>query len=357
MSDQAKPKIVVLDPDPDFLDAFTLHGKTRQANIVTRHYSSKHPVALEDLLFEEQPDVLIINLDQVDQLQSANQILELKRFPLPMPPLTMGTTARDALSLKVSAYESGLDDYLIRPFSPIEVWLRVDVLLRIRQLQRSLDLATRKLSSANVELTHSNRSLEVLTMTDELTGLNNMRFMTQYLEKQFHVIARHQRALSIMMIDLDHFKSVNDQNDHLVGSDTIKKVGHIIFDATRSSDTKARYGGDEYIVAMPETDIPGAEIVGERVRSSVAALQLKGKETFQITASIGIAPYDPARHTSYRDVIRDADMALYIAKEQGRNRVVIYDHNLHGDDAKKGVYDETQSSVFTEIKKIKESLG
>ena len=128
------------------------------------------------------------------------------------------------------------------------------------------------------------------------------------------------------MMDLDHFKSVNDKNDHLVGSSTIGSIGHVINQTMRKMDVKARYGGDEYIVAMPETDEQGARMACERLRSAIEITDHTGSDgaTFRVTPSIGVACFDVTRHKSYKDLVRDADCALYEAKRLGRNRVAMY---------------------------------
>jgi two-component system cell cycle response regulator len=355
MSDPAKPLILLLDPDQDFLDAMEVEGHKRTVEIVAKPFSGQNREKLEDIVAECYPDIVVLNLDLDDELSFGEPVVEILRVPLPIPPIVMGTTARDAFALKSRAYHYGIDDVLIRPFNPREAWLRLDVLLRTRRLQRQLDLATRKLSTLNVSLQTSNRHLEEMTITDELTGLNNMRYMTQYLEKQFQVFSRHDRPFSVMMIDLDHFKQVNDKNDHLVGSDTIRTVGQIIHAATRGSDIKARYGGDEYIVAMPETDGDSAQTVAERIREAIRTCEFFGNEgaPFTVTASIGLACFERARHTNYKEIIKDADFAMYVAKQRGRDQVVLYEHGkTNAPEGSSENYDETQSSVLSEIEKV-----
>jgi two-component system cell cycle response regulator len=354
MLDPLKPSILFLDPDHDFLELMEQTGKKKGLSVITLPYSKRDTVSIEEILFQHYPDVVVINLDQSDELSFGEPIREILAVPTPMTPLIVGTTSKDSISLKSKAYGLGIDDYLVRPFNPTEVWLRLDVHLRTRKLQRQLDAATRKLSTINAQLSSSNRTLEEMTLTDELTGLNNMRFMTQYLEKQFPSVCRYERSFSIMMIDLDHFKEVNDQNDHLVGSETIKVIGKLIHEATRGSDIKARYGGDEYIVAMPETDGQAAMLVGERIRESIFRFKLKGSDNnvFSVTSSIGIGSFEKTRHKSYADLVRDADFALYVAKKLGRNRVELFSSELFAKNKELTMdYDSSQSAVFTEIKK------
>jgi len=353
MSDLLKPLILVLDPDYDFLEEMQRQAQEKSIQIKTLPYSSRDRKPIEDVILENYPDILIINLDQDNEVNHGNPVLEVRRVPLPIPPIIIGITSREAVSLKQRCYDYGIDDYLLKPFNVSEVWMRLGVSLRIRSLQHQLDSATRKLSALNLRLSNSNKSLEVMTLTDELTGLNNMRFMTQYLEKQFQLFSRYDRPFAVMMIDLDKFKEVNDRNDHLVGSETIKVMGQIINQSTRASDIKARYGGDEYVVAMPETEREGAIVVAERIRVDIEAQQLSGtQDIFSVTSSIGVASFDKKRHKNFRDIVRDADVALYMAKNAGRNRVVYFNSNVMSVKASVDAgYDESQSAVFTEIKK------
>jgi len=354
MSGQVKPVILLLDPDLDFLEDMEKEAGTRPVEVISKIYSKRERVNIEDEILKHYPDIVVVNLDQDEHRGFADVVSDVLGVPTQLSPLVIGTSMQDSFTHKALAYKCGIDDYLVRPFKPKEAWFRLDVALRIRRLQTQLDEATRKLSQSNQELNISNRHLEEMTLTDELTGLNNMRFVTQFLEKQFHVFARFHRIFSIMMIDLDHFKEVNDQNDHLVGSETIRAVGHIIQNCTRGGDIKARYGGDEYIVAMPETDEVGAKVVAEKIRKAIEAYEIVGNEgkLFKVTGSIGIATYKEDLHKSYKDVIRDADYGLYTAKKSGRNCSVTIDSYELRKTSRDASYDETQSGVLSELKKL-----
>jgi diguanylate cyclase (GGDEF)-like protein len=172
--------------------------------------------------------------------------------------------------------------------------------------------------------------------------------MTQVLDKQFSLLQRYHRPFSIIMLDLDHFKSVNDENNHLVGSETIRSLALVIEASTRNTDIKARYGGDEYIIALPETDIEAATLVAERLRENIFlhSVNINEKLVVRVTASIGVAAFNPKCHQSFTDLIKDADKAMYKAKRSGRNQVCVFDFQ-----ADTG-YDESQSSVMSEVKKI-----
>lgn len=330
MSDRIKVTVLLLDPDSDFLIAARDANKDPSINVISETFGARNKAKLPELIQTHYPDIVVVNLDVDDELDFGSPITEIQNIPLSLCPLILGTSAREGFHLKSRVYKLGADDFLLRPFPVQEVWFRIEALIRTRRLQRQIDQASRNLSHLNLQLADSNKRLEQMTLTDDLTGLSNMRYMHKFLENHFLVLQRHPRPFAILMMDLDHFKSVNDKNDHLVGSATIRRVGEVIQKVMRLMDVKARYGGDEYIAAMPETDEVGARMAGERLRAAIEITDHTGSDgtLFRVTPSIGLACFDVNRHKSYKDLIRDADCALYEAKRLGRNRVAMYVHGV-----------------------------
>ena len=169
-----------------------------------------------------------------------------------------------------------------------------------------------------------NARLEQLAQTDPLTQLLNRRALTERISAEMERALRYDSALALLMIDLDHFKRVNDSFGHLVGDDVLRDVGQLLLDTIRTSDIVARYGGEEFLLLLPETDDAGAEHFAERIRSAVEGHRFgNGSHDGQLslTASIGVAVYPAARIESVEDLLARADAALYRAKADGRNRV------------------------------------
>lgn len=162
-----------------------------------------------------------------------------------------------------------------------------------------------------------------LVVTDDLTGLYNARHFHELLEYELERGRRYGSRVSLLFFDLDHFKGVNDRHGHLVGSRMIAEVGHLVRRHIRSSDRGARYGGDEYVVILPNTDKAGALTAAEHLLSTIRTYPFTtdGGERISITASFGAAtfPDDAADRTA---LIRAADSAMYQAKQEGRNRTV-----------------------------------
>jgi|CXWL01.1.fsa_nt_gi diguanylate cyclase (GGDEF)-like protein len=162
-----------------------------------------------------------------------------------------------------------------------------------------------------------------LTFTDDLTALYNARFMALYLDRELKRCRRTRASLSLLFMDLDGFKAVNDTHGHLAGSRTLVEVGAVLEKTVRDADVLIRYGGDEFVILFPETPLSGGLIIAERIRQVIEST--KFLETHQlearVSASIGIAAY-PESADDVRGLISCADQAMYEAKALGKNRVV-----------------------------------
>jgi diguanylate cyclase (GGDEF)-like protein len=171
--------------------------------------------------------------------------------------------------------------------------------------------------------------------------------MKEIFAELFNLVHRYERPLSVFMLDLDHFKDVNDSNDHLVGSTVLKEIGRILKEHTRKSDIQIRYGGDEFVVLMPETPVDSALRVAERVRKTISELSMTVNPDYvvKVTASLGVSTFDKSRHSEYWELLREADMAMYSAKKMGRNRVTVYGGEVQG-------YDTTKSSFASVLKNL-----
>ena len=165
--------------------------------------------------------------------------------------------------------------------------------------------------------------------TDELTGLNNRRHFFQRLEEELPRAKRYGHDISCIMLDIDHFKQVNDTYGHLTGDKVLMTLALLFATGFRETDVVARYGGEEIIILLPETDVEQARGVAEKIRAMVEEQDMTDDEgrTIRITASLGVAGLSPERLGSVSDpdaLVKCADEALYRAKEGGRNRVEVW---------------------------------
>jgi two-component system cell cycle response regulator len=168
-----------------------------------------------------------------------------------------------------------------------------------------------------------NRRLEELATTDALTRLMNRRALLDRLSAELDRARRFKQLLSLLMVDLDHFKMVNDEYGHLIGDDILRQMGSLLAGAVRTIDVVARYGGEEFVVILPETAIEGAAVFGERLKERVSEhrFEVGGERSLHLTCSVGVATFPSPRVASTEDLFARADEALYRAKSGGRNQV------------------------------------
>jgi diguanylate cyclase (GGDEF)-like protein len=188
------------------------------------------------------------------------------------------------------------------------------------------------LQRENLDLVVKNRMLSEVSSRDSLTGLYNRWFVIEKIDSEMNRALRHGSPMSLLMLDIDHFKRVNDTWGHGAGDQVLQSIGKLLRDSCRVYDVPGRYGGEEFCIVLPETKPGNTGVVAERIRSRLEATPLPyGDTTINVTASIGIAGIDlPEMNEllSPAALIDRADQALYSAKNRGRNRVELWDHAL-----------------------------
>jgi len=206
--------------------------------------------------------------------------------------------------------EIGINDYLTRPIDKNELQARVRTQIRKKRYTERL--------RDNVQM-----SIE-LAITDSLTGLYNRRYMESHLTTLVEQAATRGKPLTALVLDIDYFKAINDTHGHDAGDDVLREFATRIRKAIRGIDLACRYGGEEFVIVMPETDMAVATVVAERLRRRIASERFsiqQGASAIEVTISVGIATLDTAGDTA-ASILKRADQALYRAKRDGRNRVV-----------------------------------
>jgi diguanylate cyclase (GGDEF)-like protein len=213
-------------------------------------------------------------------------------------------TGVDSDEAKLEGFERGADDYITKPFQLDELVARIRAGVRIVGLQKAL--------------LESNRRLEELSLTDGLTGIANRRAFDQRLATAFETACRYERPLSLVLVDVDHFKGINDAHGHDRGDAVLRGVAQKIAATTRQVDFVGRIGGEEFAILLPETALFEAMQFCEKIRATIASDPIASQH---VTVSLGVAnvPHSYAIDTS--ELVRAADQALYRAKANGRNRV------------------------------------
>jgi len=225
-------------------------------------------------------------------------------------------TGRKGITNVVDGLDAGADDYLVKPFSPKELSARLKIGHRILDLEQRLRGAHEKMRQ--------------LAMHDELTGIWNRRAFYNYAISILDQARRKGHTTSLILLDIDHFKTVNDQFGHLVGDQVLNMVADTLKGNLRPYDRVGRWGGEEFIVLLPTTTIDEAIEIAERLRVSISASKYhldndaaKGQKYLTVEASLGVSSVTSEGHTSLDDFVGRADSMLYKAKEEGRNRVCV----------------------------------
>jgi two-component system cell cycle response regulator len=258
---------------------------------------------------ENPLDLIIVNsnLEDYDPLRLCSQIRSLERTRF--IPILLITEQGDEQMI-IRSLDLGVNDYIVRPLDPNEL------------IARTLTQVRRK--RYNDRLRNSVRQTIELAVTDALTGLHNRRYLDTHLRTLFARAKVRGRPLTLCITDIDRFKQVNDVYGHDAGDEVLKEFAGRVRSTVRGADLACRYGGEEFVVVMPDTPAEAAAAVAERLRGMIEArpFQLRSGETpLMLTASMGIATLGPGIETP-EQLLKQADRALYEAKNSGRNRVV-----------------------------------
>ncbi len=253
-------------------------------------------------------DLLIVSLglDNFDSLRLCSQVRSLDRTRN-IPILAIADA--DNNTRLVRGLEIGVNDYLARPIDRNEMLARVRTQIRKKRYTERL--------RDNVQM-----SIE-MAITDALTGLYNRRYMETHVGTLVEQAASRGKPLTVLVLDIDYFKAINDTHGHDAGDDVLREFAIRIRKSIRGIDLACRYGGEEFVVVMPETDLAVATMVAERLRRRIASEPFpiqQGARSIEVTISIGIAALGSADNAA--SVLKRADQALYRAKRDGRNRVV-----------------------------------
>jgi diguanylate cyclase (GGDEF)-like protein len=264
-------------------------------------------------------DLFMPNINGIELLRQMKQSFET------LPVVIM--TGYGSIEVAVESMQAGASDFVTKPVEATVLDIR---------LKRAIEYA------------HTKR----LADTDGLTGLYNRRSFQERLEQEIDRAIRYNRPLSLIMIDIDHFKMYNDTHGHLHGDSILVEVAHFLRTLSRTSDIVVRYGGEEFSLLLPETDLASAEALGQRLREQVERHTFRGTKPLPgkgLTISVGIASYMPP--DTKEALLEAADMALYRAKREGRNRVVVWRRDpglydtIHDEKTGRSIASPVQSDV------------
>lgn len=275
-----------------------------------RAFPSPLDEGLPRLVNELNPDLVLLGLEAPEQ-KGVDLLRALKAgagesfLPVVMVASTGDRTAR------LTALRLGADDVVLRPWDDEELVVRLQAMLRIKAQQD-------RIAARSCEL-------ERLSVTDELTGLFNRRHFRERMREEFLRAERYGQPLSLLILDLDHFKAINDRFGHLAGDEVLRQASRLLPDCVRDSDVVSRFGGEEFTILLPQTGLSGSLTAAERILSAVRSHRFAVGDGFErLTASIGVSSYPNRDVARAEDLLRTADQALYRAKRTGRDKISLH---------------------------------
>jgi diguanylate cyclase (GGDEF)-like protein len=292
--------VLVIEDHPDQRDLLAIVLQREGYKVVT---AANGVEALEKLESENiqiaLSDIMMPKMDGFELIKRIRSNPALKSIYLIL------ITARIQEGDRVRGLDLGADDYITKPFSFSELLARVRVGSRVVQYQQHL---------------------EYQTQVDSLTGLYNRRAFEKKVHEEFERSKRYHNPLSLLILDIDNFKTINDTYGHHGGDAALVKISETFREKTRQSDFPARYGGEEFVLILPETDEENAILVAGKVHDAIRSCAFgTSTRSFTLTVSIGVASSSARYYSDWREMLNDADRALYVAKNTGKDRVENWD--------------------------------
>jgi diguanylate cyclase (GGDEF)-like protein len=272
-----------------------------------------------ELYQKEDADLVLMDVAMpvMDGYEAARRMRTVKEDWIPIIFLSGNADPEDI----VAGIAAGGDDYLTKPVD------KTILSAKMAAMERIADMRTQLLELSQ-ELARANSELQKLADADGLTGLANRRTLDNYLEREVARAIREAHPISVIMIDLDHFKAYNDHYGHLAGDNCLKQIAAVLRrEIKRPGDLVGRYGGEEFCAVLPDTGHEGVRHIAEHIRHEVKKLAIphsgNGKRKV-VTLSLGVVTHIPDPSFPVTRLLSDADKALYHAKQSGRNRVEVY---------------------------------
>ncbi len=271
----------------------------------------------------DPPDMVLLDI-AMPGLDGYQVCQRFKDSPILSDIPVIFVSALDDMLDKEKAFSVGGVDYITKPIEAKDVLMRVETHLSIRKMQKQLEWRNSELEAEIIRRESVEEQLKLQAATDPLTQLYNRRQFFDIAEREVSRSERKNRPISIIMLDIDKFKEVNDTYGHLVGDQVLVRLAELCLKNFRKYDIWARYGGEEFVAMLPETDLQQCELVAERLRKLVANTSMQiGQTALSITVSMGIACMDVDSDLSIDELLDQADKTLYQSKREGRNRVTV----------------------------------
>lgn len=315
-------KFSILAVDDQQLNLKILQGYLADGGYEVRVAMSGE-AALEAL--QELPSDLVLLDVSMPGMNGFETCERIKTFPELKDVPIIFLSASDEVNDKVKGFLSGGVDYVTKPFQKAELMARVETHLALRNIQRELEDRNLQLEQEISTRRLMEDMLKRMAMTDYLTGLYNRRHFFDIAQSEIERCRRYKTPVSIIMMDIDHFKLVNDKYGHATGDLVLQVVAKQCRSILRGSDIVVRYGGEEFVALLPNTDAGQAFTAAERLRSNIETTDIIAEGgSLRVTISVGCVGYNGEEAVTVDELVNKADQALYQAKQAGRNRSIQY---------------------------------
>lgn len=299
-------RVLIIDDDDEFLTMIKLLLSLNKFEVDTANSGMEGLKKIE----ESNYDLVLLDvmMPEMSGFEVLKKIRDNEKFiDLPIIMLTAKSEKEDILE----GISLGANDYITKPFETEILIAKMKGLIKLKELQE--------------EIKQKNIILENLAITDGLTGAYNHRYFYKRLNEEFERAKRYGTSVSLIMIDIDFFKKINDNYGHLVGDSVLVDLAKLLKQNIRKHDVFARYGGEEFVIILPHTNFEGAQHEAERLRKAVESYKFShiSKEG-EVTISLGCVSYPDVKVDKPEDLVKLADSALYTAKNSGRNNVKFY---------------------------------
>src|SRR5437773_1578163 len=298
-----KAKILVIDDNPDILGMLEI-GLHNEFDVI----AISQPEKALDIVKADDIDLVITDImmppfsgfEILRRVKEANELIEV---------ILLTGEAPDQAKPAVSAIQGGAHDYLLKP---VNLW-ELKAAIRSALEKQQLRMENKRILQELVRIANA----------DYLTGLSNQRSFFSLYSQEFERSVRYRRSLSCIFLDVDKFKTINDRYGHRCGDLILERIGNVLIKHTRVSDIKCRYGGDEFVVVLPEGNQEGTECLAEKIRHLTEnELFDFADQPLKVTVSLGVSVYEVGSHQPASNLLNAADLALLSAKHAGGNRVV-----------------------------------
>ncbi|MCI5223650.1 MAG: diguanylate cyclase [Candidatus Electrothrix sp. AR4] len=314
-------KILIVDDKPNNLIA--LETALDKIDVKFIKATNGNDALRETLRHDFALAILDVQMPEMDGYELA-QFIRNREKTSKLPIIFLSAIYSDDFHI-FKGYDSGAVDFITKPFTPEILAGKIRFFKEIYLQQIKLKTTIRELEKTKQLVQEQNILLKRLSIHDDLTGLYNRRQLVTSLNQEFSLCQRHNSNLSLMMLDLDHFKEINDTFGHEFGDYVLKVFADILLSSIRKSDLVFRFGGEEFIILLPQTTQEGAAATAEKIRHLCAEKLIQdGTYAAKITVSIGVSSYKKNLQQTPECMIAYADKALYQAKENGRNQVIVY---------------------------------